>query len=117
MKMFGEPETLDEAIVYAKRLIKRLCCYGGGRRCDCKYLPDDYQRRMVGGTYPRLNGEQTGCCEARALLNLLEESKKQEEKYEEQRKQVREQSQVIRSAKEEIRILKEGLTRLDGMVK
>lgn len=71
--MFGVPKTLDEAIVYADRLVKRHCVYGGGSFCDCKFLPEGYENldRKTRFEKKALCGEDSGCCEARALGEFL----------------------------------------------
>jgi hypothetical protein len=70
--MFGECQNIDEAIKYARSLQAGACCYGtkqgDGRFCDCKFLSGE---KFSGG-------EQTGCCEARALVIFLEKKKAQE---------------------------------------
>jgi len=55
-------ERFDKIKPYAKTLLKALCGYGGGSRCDCKFITSSAQKF----------GEQTGCCEARAILDLCE---------------------------------------------
>lgn len=52
--------SIEELIAMTDKLVKKLCCYGGGNFCDCKYL--------ASGEAPKHGwGEQTGCCEARTL--------------------------------------------------
>lgn len=71
--------TLDKAIAYARGLQEAYCQYGtkdgDNRPCDCKYF--------VGWSEPKSipRGEQTGCPEARALIEYLENQKQLEEKY------------------------------------
>lgn len=77
--MFGKIENIDEAIEYARGLQSALCCYGttqgDGRPCDCKYFVGYENAKYTG-----LSGEKTGCAEARALIEYLEDLK-QEKKY------------------------------------
>ena len=54
----------------ASRLQRNLCCYstvnGDGQPCDCKYL-------LVENRREDRDGEQTGCCEARLLIELFKD--------------------------------------------
>lgn len=67
-RMFGECQNIGEALSYARRLQEGACCYGtkegDGRHCDCKFLRE--------GQMLSRSGENTGCCEARALIIFLE---------------------------------------------
>jgi hypothetical protein len=53
--------TMQELIAMTDKLVKKLCCYGGGSFCDCKYLKDGDKPSKDWGE------ENTGCCEARTL--------------------------------------------------
>ena len=76
--MNNEAQNVDEALEYARKLQARLCSYGtrqgDNNRCDCKFLIDCNKRRD--GSW---GGEQTGCCEARALVIYLEHVKESKE--------------------------------------
>lgn len=85
---FGKILNFDEAITYARGLQEAYCCYGtkeGDRRgCDCKYF--------VGWDDPKLarekrrrGSEQTGCAEARALIEFLVMQKQEHDALERER--------------------------------
>lgn len=76
--------TRKGVLAYARAIQARLCGYGtkhgDNNPCDCKYLGKDKNGLVWGG-------EQTGCCEARAIIEYLEsvkpgKAKKNETDYE-----------------------------------
>jgi hypothetical protein len=64
-------DDIDELIELLKDRQNSICAYGtregDGGTCDCKYT-----NRMFLSQDFELKGEQTGCCELRAAIQILE---------------------------------------------
>ncbi len=67
--------SIEELIAMTDKLVKKLCSYGGGNFCDCKYLKE-------GGKPVHGWGESTGCCEARTLRWQLQNQLKKKNETE-----------------------------------
>lgn len=70
-------ETPNEQLAATLEALRRkVCCYGGGDFCDCKYGlraagPSKYVARPGEDKTDRSNYEQTGCPELRELIHRL----------------------------------------------
>lgn len=69
--MFGiEKERLVNSL---EKIRKRLCCYSPETIiCDCKYISDDNL------PMPSFGGEDSGCCEVRMAMLLINKMTQEE---------------------------------------